>query len=316
MTTQGTTHAEIPRSHMVEKFGDSLEFDKPLAPFTGYQTGGPARYFLHAHSAEEVERAVKAANEVKVPFYLIGGGSNLLVADSGFDGLVVRVEIKGMRVVDETTIDCGAGEDLMALVDFCAEQGLSGMEFAAGIAGTVGGAIYGNAGAYGNEIGNVLTSVTLVDREGNIKTVEPEYCKFAYRTSHLKQSHEIVVRATLALEPGDKEQIKARVDEIIDIRESKLPPPGNSAGCFFKNIPDASQPHGKLAAGKLLEEVGAKEMSVGGAKVYERHANIIVNTGSATSKDIRRLADMMKKKVHDEFGVDLEEEVIQIGEFE
>ncbi len=316
MTTQGTYHAEIPRSSMIEKFGDALEFDKPLAEFTGYHTGGPARYFLQAHAASEVERAVKAANELNMPFYLIGGGSNLLVSDKGFDGLVVRIDIKGLTLVDEQTVDCGAGEDLMALVDFCADNGLTGMEFAAGIAGTVGGAIYGNAGAYGNEIGNVLTSVTLVDRDGNIKTVDPEYCRFQYRSSHLKQSHEIVVRATFQLEPGDKEKIKARVAEIIAIRESKLPPPGNSAGCFFKNIPDPSQPHGKLAAGKLLEEIGAKQMSVGGAKVYERHANIIVNTGTATSQDIRRLADMMKKKVHDTFGVDLEEEVIQIGDFE
>jgi UDP-N-acetylmuramate dehydrogenase len=302
-------------SALLAEFGTDLEFSRPLAPLTSYRTGGPARYFIAARSADEIVRAVSGARRLRIPYFLCGGGSNLLVSDAGFDGLVVKVDVRGMKLLQESTIETGAGEDLMALVSFATEHQLTGLEFAAGIWGTVGGAIYGNAGAYGGEIGSVLVRLELVSQEGEIREVTPAYCKFAYRDSYLKTTQEVVSRAWVRLKPGNKAAIGQRVDEIIASRSEKHPNDGLSAGCFFKNIPDASEPHGKLPAGRLLEAVGAKGLQVGGARVYEKHANIIVNTGDATSQDIRKLADMLKERVREKFNIDLQEEVIQVGEF-
>lgn len=307
----GVTHE---RAKLTQAFGPKLEFEKRLAQYTSFKTGGPASYFIAVNTAEELTNSIRQAKALNIPYFLVGGGSNLLIADSGYNGLIIKLAIMGLELRDPVTIHCGAGEDLMGLIRFAAANGLSGLEFASGIWGTVGGAIYGNAGAYGGEIKDVLTGITLVDREGGVKQVSPEYCRFGYRDSYLKVTREVVVDCTLRLTPGDKKEIEARIDEIIAIRRTKHPD-DLSAGSFFKNIPDATQPYGKLPAGKLLEEVGAKSFRVGGAKVYEKHANIIVNAGNATSQDIRDLADMMKVKVFERFGIALEEEVQQLGTF-
>ena len=300
---------------LIEGFGTNLEFGRYLAPLTSFGTGGRARYFITAENTDDIVRSIKAAKRLDVPFFVMGSGSNLLVSDSGYDGLVIKVDIKGMSLTGESQVRCGAGEDLMALVDFASANSLTGLEFAAGIWGTVGGAVYGNAGAYGGEIGSILSGLELVDNEGNVKAVGPDYCQFAYRHSYLKEVRETAVWITFDLQSGDKSAIEARVTEILALRKEKHPETACSAGCFFKNIPDATQPHGKLAAGKLLDEIGAKGMQVGGAKVFEKHANIIVNTGDATSKDIRQLADILKQKVFEKFGVELQEEVQQLGSF-
>ncbi|MFQ5500602.1 MAG: UDP-N-acetylmuramate dehydrogenase [Candidatus Zixiibacteriota bacterium] len=296
--------------------GSDLKTNKPLAPFTGYKTGGSARFFVEVFSSDDVVRAVKAARELSVPFVLLGGGSNLLVSDEGYDGLIIRVAISGLRLADPATIECGAGEQLTALVDYATDNGLAGLEFAAGIAGTVGGAIFGNAGAYGGEIGKVLSSVTLVDRQGVVRKAGPAECGFAYRDSDLKKTGEVIVTAQVTLVPETTEAVRRRVEDILARRKAKLPQDIDSAGCFFKNIPDREQPHGKMAAGRLLDEAGAKGMTVGAAKVSREHANIIVNTGGATSKDIDKLADLLKQRVQKRFGITLEEEVIRIGHFE
>jgi len=305
----------FPISTLVSSFGPSLEFAKDMGSLTSYGTGGRAKYFISADSAEEVARALRAARKLSIPYFVLGGGTNLLVADSGYDGLVIKVDAKGLSLVGDDTIKCGAGEQLQALVDFATYKSLTGVEFAAGIWGTVGGAIYGNAGAFGGEIGKIVSSLTIVSIDGVVKTVGPHYCRFGYRDSHLKTTHEAVIDASFTLEKGDAQQIGSKVKEIMASRNGKHPNDGKSAGCFFKNIPDPKEKFGKLAAGKLLEEVGAKEIVVGGARVFDRHANIIVNTGTATSADIRKLADILKKKVHERFGITLEEEVIQLGRF-
>lgn len=297
------------------EFGDGLEFDRPLAPFTTFGTGGPARLFLEAKSTGQMTKAVAAANRLNLNYLVIGGGSNLLVSDSGYDGLVIKAGIGGLKLKGDTEIACGAGEDLMALVEFAVDNSLSGLEFAAGIWGSVGGAVFGNAGAYGGDISQVLSEATLVDSEGRVKRVDSEYLRFGYRDSYLKTSGEIVVEACFRLHKKESSQIRNKVDAILLEREAKFPSDDKCAGCIFKNIPDADAEHGKIAAGKLLDAVGAKSMSVGGARVSERHANIIVNGGSATSKDIRRLADKLKDKVFEKYGIMLQEEVIQIGEF-
>ena len=314
-TQQPSLDSRFSRDEITAAFGPNLEFDKNLAPYTSYGTGGPTAYFLSATSAEEIAEVVKTAKKLAIPFVIIGGGTNILVSDSGFKGLVIKVDVKGMASLGSDVIECGAGEQLEDLVNFAAESGLTGLEFAAGIVGSVGGAIYGNAGAYGGEIGAVIKQFVVVDGDGIIASVPASHGKFAYRDSALKTNGEVVVKAEFQLRLGDKVQIKKKVDDIVVTRKAKLPYDCHSAGCFFKNIPDPSAEHGKLAAGKLLEEVGAKAMSVGGAAISDKHANIIVNTGSATSKDIRELADKLIERVYAQFGIRLEEEVVQIGEF-
>jgi UDP-N-acetylmuramate dehydrogenase len=315
MTELMEVSSKMTKSALTELLGDTVEFDKPMAPLTTYGTGGPARYFLEATSAEQLSLAVRVASDLKVPFFVIGGGSNLLVSDAGYDGLIVKVAVMGLTIKEATSVECGAGEELMALVDFATESGLTGLEFAAGIWGTVGGAVYGNAGAYGGEMKDVVTGLRLIDQKGDLRSVGPEYCRFGYRDSHLKRTREIIVDVTLSLSQGNKADIERRVKEILSLRETKHPTGGKSAGCFFKNILDPNEEFGKLPAGRLLDEAGVKGLSVGGAEVFDKHANMIVNTGKATSKDIRRLADIMKEKVMNKFGIELEEEVIQLGEF-
>jgi UDP-N-acetylmuramate dehydrogenase len=306
---------ELTRLQMEKAFGPELEFDKELSRFTTFKTGGPARYFFKVKSAESASNSIKTARQLQIPFFLVGGGSNLLISDLGFEGLILKVDVKGLKLIDSTEILSGAGEDLMSLVDFSADNSLTGLEFASGIFGSVGGAIYGNAGAYGGEIGNIVKEITLVEQDGNIKKVDAKYCEFEYRGSLLKQTKEVVIDTLFELSQGEKTEIKANISEILAIREKKHPVGGNSAGSFFKNIPDPKEKHGKLPAGKLLEEVGCKGLKVGGAQVFEKHANIIVNAGGATSSDIRKLADIMKQRVSEKFGIILEEEVIQVGRF-
>lgn len=315
MVEQLSVKPELSQSQLTQAFGPNLVFDKELGRFTTFQTGGAAKYFLKVTSAESASEAVKNARALGLDFFLVGGGSNLLISDSGYEGLIVKADIRGLRIVDEAKIFSGAGEDFMTMINFAADNGLTGLEFASGIWGSVGGAIYGNAGAYGGEIKDVVKEITLVDREGNIKKVDPEYCGFTYRGSRLKETKEIVIDCLFELQKGDPEKIRERIDEILAIRKSKHPVDGKSAGSFFKNIPDPKEKYGKLPAGRLLEEVGCKGLKVGGAQVFEKHANIIVNTGTATSSDIRKLADMMKQRVFDKFGITLEEEVIQLGKF-
>lgn len=302
-------------SALIDLIGSQVECNKGLAEFSSFRTGGAAKYFFTARTVEEVVRAVKAAQKLDLPSFFLGGGSNILVSDKGYDGLVIRIAVMGMERLGQAEVKAGAGEPLAALVDFAAENSLTGLEFATGIWGTVGGAVYGNAGAYGSDMSAVVSQVTVVDRKGNVKNVDNRYCEFGYRDSVFKRNGDAIVEVFFKLAGGDADTIVKRMEEIKALRRGKHPRSEPSAGCFFKNIEDASQPHGKIPAGRLLEEIGAKNMSVGGAKVFENHANIIVNTGSATSQDIRRLADLLKKKVFETFGIMLEEEVIQLGEF-
>ncbi len=297
------------------KFPSIVEENKPMAPFTTFGTGGAARLFADVSTVNELAEVIKSANELSLPIFMLGGGSNLLVSDSGYEGLVIKNSIKGIELKGRE-LSCGAGVDLQDLIDFATENSLTGLEFATGIWGTVGGAIYGNAGAYGGEVKDILVSVELVDRQGNIKTEPASSLEFDYRWSRLKKTGEFVARAKFALELGKKDLIKKRCDEIMSMRGDKLPSGTRSAGCYFKNILDEREKFGKLPAGKLLEDIGAKKISFGDASVFENHANIIINKGKAKSSDIRKLAAILKNKVKDKFNIDLTEEVILLGDFE
>ncbi len=296
-------------------FGDRIITGRPLSDLNTFGTGGTASLFMEVKSGEELARLVKVVAKLNIPIFMLGGGSNVLIADSGFDGLIIKNSICGLEH-DGNNISCGAGEELQALVDYATQCGLSGVEFATGIWGTVGGAVFGNAGAYGGEIGNVLISAEVVDRQGNRREEKVGYFEFSYRWSKLKVTGDFVTRVNFALKAGKKEEIQGRVDEIMTMRREKFPIGLNSAGCFFKNIPDKTQKFGKLSAGKLLEDVGVKTLRCGDARVFENHANILINEGSAKSVDIRKLANLMKEKVRQKFGIDLQEEVILLGNFE
>lgn len=315
ITEQVEVNANMTKHEMLDLFGEFLQFDAPLAEYSSFHTGGPAAYLFITKTVDETVRVVATAHNNEIPFIIIGGGSNLLISDDGYDGLVIKINVLGLNLIDDRDIECGAGEELMSLVNFSVENGLQGIEFAAGIWGSVGGAVFGNAGAYGGEMKDILTEILLLDRTGLIKKVTPEYCRFGYRDSYLKKTKEIILSVKVRLQKGNKEELQSKIDEILAIRASKHPVEQFCAGSFFKNIPDSNEKHGKLPAGRLLEEIGAKEISVGGAKVFEKHANIIINDGTASSKEIRKLADILKQKVFDKFGINLEDEVVSVGNF-
>ncbi len=318
LTPHSSLYSSDPVSaynRLKEAFPRLIETQVSLAEHSSFGVGGPADLFVRVRTTGQLCELIKAANELGVPFEVIGAGTNLLVADRGCRGLVICNCIMGLEVSGRR-ITIAAGEDYMALVNAASVVGLTGMEFAAGIWGTVGGAVVGNAGAYGSEICDVMVEAEIVDRKGDIRTEKTPYFEFDYRSSKLKKTREIVVSATVELKPGEKEQISSRVQEILTIRGEKHPRIPNSAGSFFKNIVDPTQPYGKLPAGKLLDEVGAKELSHGGARVYEKHANILINSGTATAQDIRELADILRERTLEKHGIRLEEEVVSIGEFD
>lgn len=303
------TDIEILRS-----FGDGIEKNKSLAEFSTFKTGGKAKYFITVKNSDEIVKAINDSKKHNIPYFIIGGGSNLLISDKGYAGLIIKIDVKGINLISETEIESGSGENLMDVVEFSAEKSLTGLEFASGIAGSLGGAVIGNAGAFGGEIKDVLAEITLIDSEGKLRNISPDECQFAYRDSQFKRTNDVITSVKFNLKAGDKNKIREKIDEILALRKSKHPDK-KSAGSFFKNIPDPNEKYGKMPAGRLLEEIGAKGMTVGGAAVYEKHANIIINKDNATSKDIKDLADMLKKKVYDRFGISLEEEVITLGEF-
>lgn len=292
---------------------EHLRADVPLGPLTTLKIGGPADWYFPATSVDQLALALTVAREHRIPYTLLGDGSNVLISDLGIRGLVIhnragRIERRGNNLHSE------AGALLAALVDRSRDESLTGMEFASGIYGSVGGAVFGNAGAYGKSIADVLVDVEVLTRSGERLHLPPENMEFAYRTSGCARNGWTVLACEIGLTPGDRDAISAEIDRIIGIRSAKLPADLPSAGSYFKNIEDPSAEYGKVPAGKLLEAVGAKELKVGGAGVYEKHANVIVNLGGATAHDVLALAELMKSRVRDAYGIELQSEVRFIGE--
>lgn len=286
------------------KLVGELKSSIPLAQFTSFRLGGPAALLYVASTPERLVRAYILANELKIRYFVLGGGSNIVFADDGFDGLVIKDECDRFEI-NGTTIAVQSGVSYDRLVDIAIENSLAGLEFAAGIPGTVGGAIWGNAGAWGKSIGDILEQAVVVSPEGKIMIVGPEFFQFNYRHSRLKTDPHLVVSARLKLRPGDKTTLAKEAAEIRRIRQSKHPTWEGSAGSVFKNIKSPEV----IPAGKLLEEAGVKGMKVGGAEVYEKHCNIIVNKGQATASDVRKLAELMKAKALEKHGLSLEYEI-------
>jgi len=293
-----------------------IQKNVPLKHLVTFRFGGPAEYFFTAENSENLCAAVEWARSKKMPLFILGGGSNLVVSDSGLDGLVIHNRCMEVNHVDAQTnqICISSGYDFSYLVDLAQKYGLAGIESFAGIPGSIGGAIYGNAGAYGRCIADVLLDAQLLCPDGSVRTVDNSFFNFDYRTSRLKNDPHIILSARFQLEPGDKEAIKVKMDEIIEQRHSKHPPYEiGCAGSFFKNLPPLPGENRRRAAGSVLEQAGAKKMSCGGASVFEKHANFIINNGNATASDVKQLANMLKAKVKEQFGIELAEEVLYVG---
>lgn len=276
---------------------------------TTFRIGGPADIFAVPDTIEKAAKIIGICREQKVPFYVIGNGSNLLVSDQGYRGVVVQVyknlsaiEIKG----DIITAQAGAMLSVIAKKAMAAS--LTGFEFASGIPGTIGGAAVMNAGAYGGEMKQVLTEVTVLTREGELRRIPSEELKLGYRYSVIPEKGWIVLEAKLKLHRGDYDMIKARMDELKEKRVEKQPLELPSAGSTFK------RPEGYFA-GKLIMDAGLRGFSVGGAQVSEKHCGFVVNTGEATAKDVRDLIREVSRQVKTKFGVELEPEVKMLGEF-
>jgi UDP-N-acetylmuramate dehydrogenase len=301
---------DIPR-FFAQSVGKNVEQSIPLSTHSYFRIGGNADYFFTASSSSDLLKAVHFAIDRSLPYYVIGGGTNLLFDDRGFRGLIIKNSTRGIKRKEEEHIEVLSGTALEELIHFCSEEDLSGLEFLAGIPGSVGGAVYGNAGAFNREIGSSLKEAVLLRREGDRITVSRDYFSFGYRYSALRRTHEILLKATFALRKGNREEIKARIEKFRKKREKRHPPMNVAcAGSYFKNpiIPDGK----KVPAAQLLDNIGAKDLKIGGAEVFSGHANFIINAGSATAKDVLELADALKKRVKKKFNVELEEEVIYL----
>jgi UDP-N-acetylmuramate dehydrogenase len=244
----------------------------------------------------------------QIPFFILGGGSNVLADDRGFRGLILHVSTENLDRKGDT-VRAGAGISFDGLIEHTLDMGLTGLEFASGIPGTLGGALIGNAGCYGHEIGEFLVEALLLRPDGRLETVGPEEFGFRYRETDLRETGTVVLEAVLRLQRGDVDQAaNLRREKILD-RRAKHPVDLPSAGSWFRNLPCAEPGGRRRAAGILLEQVGAKDMNEGDARVFAKHANMIVNAGRATSADVLKLATRMKMAVQEKFGVHLVEEV-------
>jgi UDP-N-acetylmuramate dehydrogenase len=297
--------------------GRNLHENVPLAPLTTIKIGGPAALFFPAPTADDLVEAIELAFEANAPYWLLGGGSNLVISDEGLPGLVIVDSNRTKLEVTANRIVASSGMALAEVVEACRKRGLSGFEFAAGIPGSVGGAVCGNAGAYGSTVGDRLVEAEIWTPDGRTETVGREFFQFDYRESVFKRTDGIVLSATFEVEPGDPERIEAVIQQNLRRRWERLPSPElPSAGSFFKNLPPERPGEHRRAAGQFLEQAGAKSLRVGNARVFEKHANIIVNMGGARASEVKELAHRMKSLVRDKFGIALEEEARLLGRVE
>ncbi len=287
---------------------DRFEAQAPLSRFTTIKTGGPAAWLLDARDEEEIAQALGLARRLGIPTLVMGCGSNLLISDAGFDGLVIhlgehfaRMSAVGNRVRAQ------AGVTLKALAYFAADRDLAGLTFAAGIPGSLGGGAYMNAGAFGGEMAQVITFLDCLDPSGKRLTVSVSQAQYGYRHSRMMEEGLVVLGAEMRLAPGHKEDLYQQMREYQECRREKQPLTYPSAGSFFK------RPAG-LFAGALIEQAGLKGLTVGGAQVSEKHAGFLINTGEATTADFLALKAQVQQRVQEQFGVMLEPEVRIIDE--
>ena len=297
-------------------FGDRVRANQPLAPLTTFKVGGPADWLVDLHTAAELRDAAAIAHDASVPLTILGGGSNVLVADEGVRGLVIRVHGGDVTRAGPHTVRADAGVTINGLVRWTLIRGIGGLEAWAGTPGTVGGAVFGNAHFKGRLISELLERVMLVALDGSITDVPVEDMEFGYDYSRLHRTREVVVSADFRVHEGEPAALRAVARESLAFRKRTQPLESSSAGCIFQN-PDPSRvrvPEGIApSAGALVDRAGLKGAREGGARVSPTHANFIVNEGNATAEDVRRLIDRCKHEVRDRFGVELREEIVYLG---
>ncbi len=305
-----------------------IKKQEPLSRHTSFGIGGPADMFVEVAGPLEIAESIELALRERVPYFVIGGGTNILFSDAGYRGLVIRISDGGMSV-HGSVIEAGAGISLKRITEAARDQGLAGMANLAGVPGSLGGAVRGNAGAFGTEIGNLIRSVKVFNKDtGMVREFLTEACGFAYRESLFKKQAELIIlSAEILLTPGSKSMIGSEMERIIALRESKHVQSAKCAGSFFMNpvvkdeklreefTRDTGAPpkDEKLPAGWLIDHVGLRGKHVGGARVSDQHPNYIVNTGGATAEEVVILASLIKRRVRDDLRVQLREEVQMVG---
>lgn len=291
---------------------EKIIFDEPMKKHTSFKIGGKADYFIKAETVDELSYILKYIKEKKMPITIIGNGSNILVSDKGIRGAVIKIDIQDLeieRLQDNIQISVGAGYKLMALAIKLKDEGISGLEELAGIPGSIGGAVYMNAGAYGKEIKDINISTKCMDLEGNIFELSNQEQKFSYRNSIFNEKEYIILQTKLKLQYGKKQEIEEKMNNYLKQRKEKQPLQYPSAGSSFK------RKDGIITA-KLIDECGLKGYKIGGAKVSEKHCGFIINYEDATAKDVIDLIEYVKKRVYEKYKIKIEEEIKIIGERE
>lgn len=291
--------------NLAEILGCEARRNEPMSKHTSFKIGGNADVYIKVNNLSKLSTILKECQDSDVDYMLLGNGSNLLVSDDGIRGVVIRLDgdFRKITLVDDTTIFCGAGATLAYLCKFALNCGLSGLEFAWGIPGTVGGAVFMNAGAYDGEMKDVVHSVSHISPIGEIGRIEKDDLNFGYRTSVYRSNNMIITGVTLKLKKGNPDEIRAKMDDYMSRRSTKQPLEYPSAGSVFK------RPEGNFA-GALIEQCGLKGKTCGGAQVSEKHAGFIINKSNATANDVRDLISEIQKTVSDKTGYNLECELI------
>ena len=286
---------------------ENICLQESMASHTTFRIGGLADCFVQLENTEQLIRVQKYLSQVGVPFFILGNGSNLLVSDAGFRGVILQIGPQMNKVtVEGSVIVAQAGATMAQIARTAMEHELTGMEFASGIPGTIGGGVVMNAGAYGGELSQIVTQVNVVNSEGEIMELDNETMEFGYRTSTIRNNPFTVTEVILRLEKGDRQQIRERMEELAAKRREKQPLEYPSAGSTFK------RPAGHYA-GQLIMEAGLRGFQCGGAKVSDKHCGFVINTGNATAEDVRTLIREVQARVKDQFNVDLETEVLFLG---
>ncbi len=286
----------------IEDFKDILKHSEPLAKYSWFKIGGPAQFFLEPRNADELQAVVKCCAENEIPVRVFGGGSNILIKDSGVQGAVIRIHDQEFAQIsiEGTTVTSGAGALLSNLVSQTVKEGLAGLEGLVGIPGTVGGALHGNAGGHNGDIGQFAKSVSVLTARGEKFVRTADELSFSYRESSINEL--AILEATFELQQADAGELTERMKKNWIMKKANQPLTHQSAGCIFKN------PRG-MHAGALIEQAGLKGTRIGGAEISDRHANFIINDESATTENVLDLINLAQNTVSEKFGVDLELEI-------
>ena len=301
---------QVLKEYIITVVGEeNIRFHEPMKKHTSFRTGGEAATFIQVENKEQLKKVLYYLRKTEHEYFVLGNGTNLLVSDRGYDGVVIQIGSKMSAIrVDGNRIYVQAGALLSQTAKQALDAGLTGMEFASGIPGSVGGGIVMNAGAYDGEMESIVESVTVLNEDGEFMVLDHDTMEFGYRSSIIKNRPFIVVEAVLKLEQGDKDSIKEKMDDFALRRRQKQPLEYPSAGSTFK------RPEGYFA-GKLIMDCGLRGYRIGGAQVSEKHCGFVINAANATSEDIAELMAEIQERVKEKFGVQLEPEVVKLGKF-